>query len=244
MENPILNTELSKFISKMNINRLEIPTTKQEEWRFTNLSFLKNKTFNSNNKSILKPLNNNLKSDNKNQIYIVNNCIQNDLQEFNVIEGLDILNMNSALKKYPQIFNDYFSTYDPQEALALSQFNQIALTGFDMGNYSVSGGLYYPIIAIQGNNIFRELLSDESKPVASIKYTTERTETQLTFSLMRLKSSHQSETNMKLIRAEEMVNEVNITQQSTDLKNQMESFDLNSQFLRINYAYKIRKSAK
>ena len=109
MENPILNTELSKFISKMNINRLEIPTTKQEEWRFTNLSFLKNKTFNSNNKSILKPLNNNLKSDNKNQIYIVNNCIQNDLQEFNVIEGLDILNMNSALKKYPQIFNDYFS---------------------------------------------------------------------------------------------------------------------------------------
>ena len=30
------------------------------------------------------------------------------------------------------VFNDYFSTYDPQEELALSQFNQIAITGFDV----------------------------------------------------------------------------------------------------------------
>ena len=132
-------------------------------------------------------------------------------------------------------FHDFFSTFDPQEALALPQFNQVAITGFDVGSYSVSGGLYYPIIAIQGNNIFRELLSEESKPVASIKYTTEKTEAQFILSLMRLKSSHPSETNMKLIRAEEMVREVNITKQSTDLINQLELFDLNSKYLRINY---------
>jgi len=109
MENPILNTGLSEFISKMNINKLEIPNTKQEEWRFTNLNFLKNKTFNLNDKPLSRTLNNKLKSNKKNQIYIVNNFIQDNLQEFNSIEGLDILDMNNALKKYSQIFNDYFS---------------------------------------------------------------------------------------------------------------------------------------
>ena len=113
MTSPILNTNLSDFISRMNITNLEIPSTKQEEWRFTDLNFLKNKQYNSTNSLKTDSLNNKSKSNQKNQIHIINNITKNRLKDINSINGLDILNMNSALKKYPQIFKNYFSKIYP-----------------------------------------------------------------------------------------------------------------------------------
>ena len=97
MKNQLKNTDFLKFISKMNIDKLNIPTTSQEEWRFTNLNFLKKKKFNSNIKHFSKSLDENLKSNQKNQIYFINNIIQNNFQKLNAINGLDILNIVSRV---------------------------------------------------------------------------------------------------------------------------------------------------
>ena len=102
-------TELSNFISDMNIDKLEIPTSKQEEWRFTNLNFLQDIHFEHSQKknTTLEKLDDKLKSNNKHQIYLNNNVINNNFM--NTIDGLDILNMNSAINKYPEIIKTHFS---------------------------------------------------------------------------------------------------------------------------------------
>ena len=51
----INNTKLSKFISNLKINQLEIPSSKEEDWRFTNLNFLKKKHAKTKNHSKTNP---------------------------------------------------------------------------------------------------------------------------------------------------------------------------------------------
>ena len=106
-------TELSNFISKMNIDKLEIPTSKQEEWRFTNLNFLHNIHFEHSQKGkiTLEKSDDKLKSNNKHQICLINN--ENNNNFMNTIDGLDILDMNSAINKYPKIIKTHFSKIYP-----------------------------------------------------------------------------------------------------------------------------------
>ena len=130
---------------------------------------------------------------------------------------------------------DFFSKFNPEQSLVFPHFNQITVTGFDLGPYSFSGGLFYPLIAIQGNEIFREVKSEKSSPVGIYKYTTDLSHTEVVLSSIKLSSQDPSEEEIKLILAEEMSNEVNLSTTSTNLKDQLEFFDLDSYFLRINY---------
>jgi hypothetical protein len=109
------------------------------------------------------------------------------------------------------------------------------MTGFDLGRYSFAGGLFYPVMAVQGNEIFREILSEKFSPIGVFKYTTDETRTEAILSVINLDSTNPSEDNIKLILAEEMSNQVNLSQASSSLIDQIESFDLDSSFLRINY---------
>ena len=113
MSKNLNNTELSKFISNLKINQLEIPSSKEEDWRFTNLNFLKKKHDKTTNhsKTNLK-IDNTFKSKNKNQLYIENNILDKTFSDIN-IEGVDIIDMNTAINKYPKIFKNYFSKIYP-----------------------------------------------------------------------------------------------------------------------------------
>ena len=132
-------------------------------------------------------------------------------------------------------YSDFFSKYNPDETFVFPHFNQITVTGFDLGPYSFSGGLFYPLIAIQGNDVFREVLSEKFSPLGIFKYTTEKTRTETVFSWIQLDSTLPSENNIKLILSEEMSNQVNLSSTSSSLLTQLESFDLDSGFLRINH---------
>ena len=114
------------------------------------------------------------------------------------------------------------------------------MTGFDLGPYSLAGGLFYPVMAVQGNEIFREILSEKFAPIGVFKYTTDETRTEAIFSMINLESSNPSRKNIRLILAEEMSNQVNLSQASSSLIDQIESFDLDSSFLRINYEQALR----
>ena len=132
-------------------------------------------------------------------------------------------------------YTNFFSKYNPGQSFVFPHFNQITVTGIDIGSYSFAGGLFYPVIAVQGNDIFREVLNEKYSPVSIFKYTTDHTRTEAILSLINLDSTNPSEDNIKLILAEEMSNQVNLSTTSSNLKNQLESFDLDSGFLRINH---------
>jgi len=132
-------------------------------------------------------------------------------------------------------YTNFFSKYNPGQSFVFPHFNQITVTGLDIGSYSFAGGLFYPVIAVQGNDIFREVLNEKYSPVSIFKYTTDHTRTEAILSLINLDSTNPSEDNIKLILAEEMSNQVNLSTTSSNLKNQLESFDLDSGFLRINH---------
>ena len=131
-------------------------------------------------------------------------------------------------------FKDFFSKWDPDEVVVLPQYNQIALTGFEWDAYSISGGYYYPLIGIQGDLIFRELLSPNPMPIGSIQYTTPTTKYRLLISFINLKSNEPSVKNIKLIYADEMVQAGTASQSSAALYDKMSSFELRGQFLRFN----------
>lgn len=132
-------------------------------------------------------------------------------------------------------YTSFFSKYNPDQSLVFPHFNQNTMTGFDLGPYSFAGGLFYPVMAVQGNEIFREILSEKFSPIGVFKYTTDETRTEAILSVINLDSTNPSEDNIKLILAEEMSNQVNLSQASSSLIDQIESFDLDSSFLRINY---------
>jgi hypothetical protein len=132
-------------------------------------------------------------------------------------------------------YTSFFSKYNPDQSLVFPHFNQNTITGFDLGPYSFAGGLFYPVMAVQGNEIFREILSEKFSPIGVFKYTTDETRTEAILSVINLDSTNPSEDNIKLILAEEMSNQVNLSQASSSLIDQIESFDLDSSFLRINY---------
>lgn len=132
-------------------------------------------------------------------------------------------------------FEKFFSRMDAEGPAVFPQYNQIALTGVEWGPYSIMGGYYYPVIAIQGNNIFREVLAEHSLPVAALKYTTQGTTYQLVLSDIKLSSNEPSANHINLIYAAEMSQATALTTASSQLINEMDNFSLKSQFIRFNF---------
>ncbi|MAV58781.1 MAG: Fe-S cluster assembly protein SufD [Candidatus Marinimicrobia bacterium] len=83
--------EFTKFISKMDIPDLNVPNHKDEEWRFTNLDFLKDYNVNDFKNNLLDTL------------------YTKFISKYSNINELDILNINDAIIKYPDIINNHFS---------------------------------------------------------------------------------------------------------------------------------------
>ncbi|MBU2511136.1 hypothetical protein KJ966_07350 [bacterium] len=138
-------------------------------------------------------------------------------------------------------FKEYFKKRDPDDILVLPQYNQVAMTGLEWGSYSFAAGYYYPIICLQGNGLFREIVTEQSIPIASLSYITPRYKLQFLGADMKFQSNNPSDDFINLIYAEEMSQEVAITSASQELLNEMNSYDLQSQFFRINFDYDITR---
>ncbi len=138
-------------------------------------------------------------------------------------------------------FADFFSEKEPDEPFVFPHYNQLALTGLEWGPYSVSGGYYYPIIGIQANGIFREILSEQSMPAVNLKYTTHDVGFQLMFSDVNIKSDSPTDSSLKLIYAEEMAQGTILTEASKELIYQLDSFDLKSRMARFNFDLNIHE---
>lgn len=134
-------------------------------------------------------------------------------------------------------FKDFFSKRDPDEIFVFPQYNQVAMTGFEWGPYSVSGGFYYPIIGMQANGLFREVLSDKSMPIAGFQYTTPGKQYQILASDIRISSESPSDRTIKLILAGEMAQGTALTTTSRNLIHRLDSMSLHSRFLRFNFDY-------
>ncbi len=146
--------------------------------------------------------------------------------------------------QYRSMFTDFFKKKGPDKTLILPQYNQVALTGFEWGSYSFQGGYYYPLICLQGNGIFRELLSEQSSPMASFSYTTSNLKLQLIGAPIRLKSESPSDDNIAMIYSNEMSEDIAITSASKELVDDLNDFDLNSAYLRLNIDYDLRSDLK
>ena len=141
-------------------------------------------------------------------------------------------------------FQNFFKKRDPTGNLVFPQYNQIALTGFEWGPYSILGGYYYPIIGLQGNGFFRELLAEQSIPIASFKYTAANTRLQLTLADIRLQSNNPTDSQIKLIYASEMAQATALSASSTALIGQLDDFSLHSQMLRFNVDLDLNKEVQ
>ncbi len=138
-------------------------------------------------------------------------------------------------------FKGFFERRDPDDILILPQYNQVAMTGLEWGSYSFSAGYYYPIICLQGNGIFREIVTKQSVPIASFSYTRPSYKLQFIGADMKFQANNPSDDFINLIYAEEMSQQVTITSASQELVSNMESYDLQSQFFRINFDYEISR---
>ena len=128
----------------------------------------------------------------------------------------------------------YFEKKSPDDILVLPQYNQVALTGFERGPYSISVGYLYPLFGIQANGIFREILSGNGFPIIKFKYTTGSKHISAVASQFNIGVSQPREAHIRLIYAEEMPEQTTMTPQSQLLAQQIEEFKFNSLYLRLN----------
>lgn len=129
----------------------------------------------------------------------------------------------------------FFEQKSPSDTLVLPQYNQVVLTGLERGAWSISIGYYYPLFGIQANGLFREILSGNGSPILKAKYTTADQSISIVGSQVSLGSNNPNNDHINLIYAEEMSLESTITAQSRLLIEQLESFQFDSTFIRVNF---------
>ncbi|MBT4088731.1 MAG: hypothetical protein HOE30_09580 [Deltaproteobacteria bacterium] len=138
----------------------------------------------------------------------------------------------------------YFAAKGSNDLLFLPQFNQIALTGLERGPYSASVGYYYPLFGIQANGIFRELLSESAATIYKLQYTGKDFKFNLVASGIAMGSEDANAENIKLIYADEMSQVISRTEQSKLLETQLERFNFNSSFMRLNFDIDLTPEAR
>ncbi|MGK5093944.1 hypothetical protein WDW89_18265 [Deltaproteobacteria bacterium TL4] len=140
-----------------------------------------------------------------------------------------------------QIFTDFFSRVNDDDHAIFSQFNHLALTGVDYHEYSLSAGFYYPVYGILGNKIFREISSNQSSPILRFQKTTKNLSLKLIYSQTYLKSDPPTENLLQLIQSYELMEFGPKSETSMKLLENLEQFDLKTQFLRIGFNYDITR---
>lgn len=137
------------------------------------------------------------------------------------------------------LFANYFSKTGTDTTSVIPHFNYMMLTGVDWREYSFSGGFYYPIFGVLGNDIFREVLSPQSSPIGKFQYMTEKQRLAFIYSPTKISQSGSDSDNIKLIKSSEMGNYGTISDDSEQLIKRLDSFSLSSSFTRINYDFQI-----
>lgn len=107
--------------------KLGIPTSKHEEWKYTNLKSIADKSFQTNiqSKDITQFFNDlEIKNIQSNRLVFVNGIFSSSFS--NIIEkdsSILITNIFSAQKEHSEIFNNHFGKYAKTEGLALNAMN-------------------------------------------------------------------------------------------------------------------------
>ena len=137
------------------------------------------------------------------------------------------------------IFSDFFLKIGTDAVAVIPHFNYLALTGVDWREYSISGGFYFPIFGILGNDVFREVLSAQASPIVKFQYTTESQRLALVYAQTNINKPDPTGSDIKLIKASEMGNYGPLSEDSEQLIDLMDSISLTSDFVRINYDLQI-----
>ena len=141
-------------------------------------------------------------------------------------------------------FEDFLKRVTQKRAFVMTQFNYLAVTGFDWDAFSFSGGLYYPILGIHGGGVFREVLATEASPIFRFLYTKNNLQLRFMFSQIERKSDSPNREDIILIYSNEFKSAGLISPESLELQIQIEEFALESSFSRIGFDYNINKEIK
>ena len=139
-----------------------------------------------------------------------------------------------------EFFMDAFSKVKADDHTIFTQYNYLVLTGIDFREYSVSAGFYYPIYGIWGNKIFREITSSSSSPIIKLQKTTKDLTLKLIYSRSDIESNTAND-DINLINTSELGDYQIMSSDSKQLINNLQMYDLRSQFLRVNVNYNLNK---
>ncbi len=137
------------------------------------------------------------------------------------------------------MYSDFLSRFDADEHAVFPSFNYLALTGADYHEYSLSGGFYYPVYGILGHTVFREVFPQGSSPIIRFQRTTQNSLLRVIYSQTRIEVDSPDSDDIALIQANEMSGGAPMSESSLELIDNLESFDLRSQFLRLDFDYDI-----
>jgi hypothetical protein len=114
------------------------------------------------------------------------------------------------------------------------------MTGFDWGAYSVAMGLYYPIVGILADELFREVVSTRPSLAYRVLHTTETTHFRVLYSRTGLGSTTPSSDDIRIVVANDMREPSTISPASHAVQAALQRFSLDSRFIRVGLDVELR----
>ncbi|MBF0236433.1 MAG: hypothetical protein HQM12_01910 [SAR324 cluster bacterium] len=138
-------------------------------------------------------------------------------------------------------FQEFLKQSSEKKIAILPQFNYMAMTGIDWGAWSFSGGGFYPVIGIHGNDIFREVLATQAAPVFRLQHTRETLKFRGIMSLITNDVKSPGRENIQLIHSHEFQDFNLISPESIALSQSLEKFSLDAQFVRAGFDWEVNE---
>lgn len=139
-------------------------------------------------------------------------------------------------------FRDFFSQFGANDTLVLPQLNHLAMTGLDWGAYSAAVGLYYPIVAIMADGLFRELVSPSPSLAYRVLRVTEDTRFRVTYSRTALGAGGPGSEDIRIVLVQDMREPSVISAQSRAAQATLQRFSLDARFLRAGLDVSLRNA--
>ena len=141
-------------------------------------------------------------------------------------------------------FQEFFSRVGPDDLLVAPQFNQLALTGMEWGSQSISLGFFHPVYAVLGNRVFREVLFPEPTLIGRYQYITEKKRYRFLYSAPSQNHKAPTPKDIRVVSVFDMLVPGLLSPESFAYQGGLESFSIQSQFMRIGADLDISKEVE
>ena len=131
------------------------------------------------------------------------------------------------------IFTDYYNKIANQPVALIPHFNYMALSGVDYGPYSISGGVYYPIYALHGGGIFREIVSNRASPIVRFIYNRGTNKFKVIYSSFSNSGDTPKKEQMRLFPSSELSSGGIASGAESILRAKLSSYSLKVNYLRF-----------